>query len=343
MVFYKIPGVGIAVIDEYELDWAKGYGVLKAGDPAAVTTESLFEAASTTKLLVAATALHLVERGLLDLDADVNAYLKSWKIADNDFTQEQKVTLRLLLTHQSGLPMTNMAHDESAEPPTLIQVLNGELPAMNSPAAVEFVPGMKWQYSNIGYVVIQRLLEDTAGKPLAQIMLETTFEPLGMQSSTLEYPLSVELQTKEIMPHDAEGQAHEPAMHPTALAQGGLMTTPSNLARFAIELMRAYQGESNLVVSQETVRKMFRPELDLDPNILGMPISVGLGVLLRGTGQELAFLHPGDNWPGASCWLVGFPEQGKGAVIMTNGAKGNLLAMEVIAAIAKEYGWPADQ
>jgi CubicO group peptidase (beta-lactamase class C family) len=343
MAFYKILGVGIAVIDEYALVWAKGYGVLEAGGPATATTETLFEAASTTKLLVAATALHFVERGLLDLDTDVNAYLKSWKIDDNGFTQEQKVTLRLLLTHQSGLPMTNMAHDESAEPPTLIQVLNGEPPAMNSPAVVEFVPGMKWQYSNIGYVVIQQLLEDTADKPLAQIMHEIIFGPLGMQSSTLEYPLPVDLQTKEIMPHDADGQAHEPAMHPTALAQGGLMTTPSDLARFTIELMRAYQGESDLVLSQDMIREMFRPELELDPSILGMPISGGLGVFLSGTGETLSFLHPGDNWPGASCWLVGFPELGKGAVIMTNGAKGNLLAMEVIAAIAKEYGWPTDR
>ena len=79
------------------------------------------------------------------------------------------------------------------------------------------------------------------------------------------------------------------------------------------------------------------------PNILGMPLAGGLGVLLHGKGQCLSFLHPGDNWPGASCWLVGFPELGKGAVIMTNGAKGNLLTMGIISAITNEYGWPADQ
>jgi CubicO group peptidase (beta-lactamase class C family) len=124
------------------------------------------------------------------------------------------------------------------------------------------------------------------------------------------------------------------------VAQGGLVTTPSDLARFAIELMRAYQGKSRRVLSQNMTRLMFQKELDLDPEILGFPMGEGLGVLLRGTGQDLSFLHPGDNFPGASCWLVGFPAQGKGAVIMTNGAKGNLLAMELLASIGKEYKWP---
>jgi CubicO group peptidase (beta-lactamase class C family) len=340
MAFYHIPGVSIAVIDSFRIQWAKGYGLLKASGGAPVTPHSRFEAASTGKALVAATVLQLVERGQLELDADVNTYLKSWKVPDSDLTQEHKITLRLLLTHQAGLPSTNMAWDDVS--PTLVQVLNGQPPAGNKPAVVETVPGTHWEYSNIGYVVIQMILEDVTGKPLAQIVDETIFQPLGMRSSTFTYPLTPNLRAEEALPHDKEGTVREPAMHPTALAQGGLMSTPSDLARFAIELMLAYQGRSERLFSQATVREMFRPYVEIDPKLLGMPVSDGLGILLHGQRRSLSFLHPGDNWPGATCWLVGYPESGQGAVVMTNGAKGNRLAMEIVRAIAQEYGWPTE-
>jgi CubicO group peptidase (beta-lactamase class C family) len=340
MAFYRVPGVSVAVIDDFRFQWAKGYGRLRTDSGAPVTPRSRFEAASTSKALVAATVLQLVERGQLDLDADVNTYLKSWKVSDNEFTREHKVTLRLLLTHQAGLPSTNMGWDEP--PPTLVQVLNGQPPARNKPAVVGAVPGTRWEYSNIGYVVIQMILEDATGKPLARIMDETVCRRLGMRSSTFTYPLAPGLRAQEALPHDAAGELREPAMHPAALAQGGLMTTPSDLARFTIELMLAHQGRSARLLSPATAREMLRPHVELDPNLLGMPLSDGLGILLHGQGRGLCFLHPGDNWPGATCWLVGYPESGQGAVVMTNGANGNQLAMEVVRAIAQEYGWPQD-
>lgn len=100
---YKIPGVSVAVIEGGRIAWTKGYGTRRADQDAPVTNDTLFEAASTTKMLTAVTALHFVEAGRINLDKDVNAYLKSWKIPDSDLTRDHKVTLRLLLTHQSGL------------------------------------------------------------------------------------------------------------------------------------------------------------------------------------------------------------------------------------------------
>jgi hypothetical protein len=131
-----------------------------------------------------------------------------------------------------------------------------------------------------------------------------------------------------------------PDMHPTAVANGGLMTTPTDLALFTHELILAYRGESDRIVSTAMVRKMFHRELDLDPAVLGIPLGEGLGVLLYGKGEGFSFLHPGDNMPGASSWLMGFPDAANGIVIMTNGAMGNLLAMELVAAIINEYSWP---
>ena len=341
MAFHKIPGVSIVVIDDNKIAWAKAYGIINAESGVPVTTETFFEAASTTKMIVAAIALRMVEQGHLDLDEDANAYLRSWKIPESDLTREQKVTLRLLLTHQSGLnrPEGGFSCEEGSAP-SLVQVLKGEAPALNQGAIIEYVPGTKWQYSNFGYIVVQLILEDVAGKPLTQIAREVVFEPLGMRSSTLAYPLEEELRAKEAVPHDADGKAHNPEMHPTAVAQGGLMTTPSDLALFAIELMSAYQGESGHLLSPEMVRQMFQPVVAIDPAIMGPGLADGLGVFVRGEGEGLVFLHPGDNYPGSSCWLSGNPGAGKGVVIMTNGAKGNLLALEILPAIAKEYNWP---
>jgi CubicO group peptidase (beta-lactamase class C family) len=264
MAVHHVPGVGIAVFKDGKLDWVKGYGVLKAGMAAPVTEETIFQAASTTKMLVAATALRFVGQGKLDLDADINDYLRSWKVPENEFTREKKVTLRLLLTHQSGLPMTNFPTDDGP-PPTLVQVLKGEPPARNKPAVVEFPPGSKWQYSNIGCVVVQLLLEDMTGQSLARLMQDVVFGPLGMTSSTLDYPLPPDRRPFEITPHDADGKPGEPAMDGPARAQGGLMTTPRDLALFCAEIAQAYRGKSGRLLTQEMARLMLRPEVDLDP------------------------------------------------------------------------------
>jgi CubicO group peptidase (beta-lactamase class C family) len=337
MAYYKVPGVSMAVINNNKIEWVKAYGTLNAESGTPVTTESIFQAASTSKLITAVILLYFVEKGKIDLDENLNHFLKSWKIPDDDFTREKKVTLRLLLTHQSGLPMTNFGYDEKVGIPTLIQVLKNESPAQNKPAEVEFVPGSQWQYSNIGYDVLQLLVEDIIGKPFNQIAQKILFEPLGMKSSTFVYPLNPEYQEKEALPHDDKGIAREPMMHQTALAHGGLMTTPSDLARLTIELMRAYRGKSSSVLSQDMVKKMFHKELELDPRMLGFPLAEGLGVFLLGKGQNFSFAHPGSNLPGTNCWLQGYLGLGKGVVIMTNGAKGELLCFEILSAITNEY------
>ena len=342
MEHYGVPGVSIGVINQYALEWARAYGVLKDGDREPVTTGTYFQAASTSKLVTAAIVLHLADTGILDLDEDVNNYLKSWRIPENDFTPRQKVTLRLLLTHQAGLPATDFPQQEDAGDPTLVQILKGELPAMNKPAVVEYTPGTKWQYSNIGYVVIQQILQDMLGKPFHLIAQETLFEQLGMEHSTFAYPLEPRLQAAEAMPHDTEGIACEPGMIPAASAHGGLMTTPSDLAVFTVELMRAYNGLSSRLFTREMVRRMFHKELDLDPKMFGVPLGEGLGCLLSGAGEGLVVLHPGSNMPGMTSWLSFQPETGKGAIIMTNGAMGEVLALEIASAIVREYDWATE-
>ena len=334
---YKVPGVSIAVINNYKIEWAKGYGIMDINTGLPVTTETIFEAASTSKLLTALLALNFIEKGLIELDTNVNHYLKSWQVPENEFTAHEKVTLRRLLTHQSGIPGTNYSHDKSMDYPTLINVLNGELPAINNPAIPEYVPGSRWQYSNIGYNVIQLVLEDVSGKTFQQIAEEIIFEPLEMSNSTFAYPLDPEKRKREAMPHDEEGNSRKPAMHLTALAHGGLTTTPTDLAKFIIELMLSYQGKSDKILSQEMAMHLFTKQCEIDKEQFPLPFDEGLGVFLMGEGKDLLFTHPGNNYPGLNCWPIGWPERGTGAVIMGNSGMYGRLNLEIITAINKEY------
>jgi CubicO group peptidase (beta-lactamase class C family) len=129
-------------------------------------------------------------------------------------------------------------------------------------------------------------------------------------------------------------------MIPSALAHGGLMTTPSDLAHFGIELIHAYQGQSERILSSEMVRLMFRQEVWVeDLSALGFPFGQGLGAFFIGEGKNKIVFHPGGNDPGASCLLCLLPETGQGTAIMTNGLQGLYLTLEILSAIAHEYHW----
>src|SRR6266511_774567 len=103
MKYYNTPGISIAVIDKGRVEWARGYGVRETGGSEAVTPETVFQAASISKPVAAMAALRLVQQGKLNLDEDVNRKLTSWKLPENEFTSEKKVTVRELLSHNAGL------------------------------------------------------------------------------------------------------------------------------------------------------------------------------------------------------------------------------------------------
>ncbi|MDY0298091.1 MAG: serine hydrolase domain-containing protein [Acidobacteriota bacterium] len=336
----NIPGIGMALVDDNTIRWTKSFGVVQTGGHELVTKDTLFQAASVTKMAVAVLALHFADMGKIDLDRNINDYLQSWQLPDNGFTAERKVTLRLLLSHRSGLPEGDITRAAGVAP-TLVQVLNGEAPARNKPARVEFIPGSRWQYSNIAYVLVQLLIEDLSGQPIARVMQDLLFAPLGMANSTLAYPLAAAMKDRsEALPHDGEGKSQHPQLHPTAVAQGGLITTPSDLAKLMIELMRAYQGQSDRILSRKTAKQMFHPEMALDPQWFGgIHAYQGLGVFIV-KGKKFYILSVGNNAPGASCWLAGIPELGKGAVVMTNGQRGFDLSPKIIGALLITHLWP---
>ena len=206
MAHHNVPGVSIAMINNYQVEWARGYGVLEAGKDERVTLEPLFQAASIAKPVVAVAALHYVETGVLELDSDVNHSLDSWHVPENAFTTQEKVTLRRLLSHSAGVTVSAFRGYAQGEAiPDLEQILNGEPPANSPPIRVDIVPGTQHRYSGGGYVIVQQLLEDITGQPLAQIVHDTVLEPWGMTASTLESPLPQDLWTIAATGHRADG------------------------------------------------------------------------------------------------------------------------------------------
>ena len=148
MKMFNDPGLTVAVIDGYKIAWAKAYGVTESGGSSPVTPKTLFQAGSISKPVAAAGMLALVQQGKLSLDEDVNAKLKTWKVPENEFTKEQKVTLRRLASHTAGLTVHGFpGYDVDEKVPTLVQIFDGEKPANTAAIRVDFVPGTKWRYS----------------------------------------------------------------------------------------------------------------------------------------------------------------------------------------------------
>src|SRR5262249_32860633 len=152
-----------------------------------VMPSTLFQAGSISKSVAALGALHLVEQGQLMLDEDINTRLTTWKVPENDFNKEKKVTLRGILSHNAGLTVHGFPGYAVGTPvPTLVQVLNGEKPANTPAIRVDCIPGSLWRYSGGGYTVMQQLLLDITGKPFPHYMQESVLSPLGMTDSTYE-------------------------------------------------------------------------------------------------------------------------------------------------------------
>src|SRR6266436_987773 len=152
MKLYNVPGLSVAVIEDYKIAWVKSYGVTEPGGTVPVTPKTLFQAGSISKPVAAAGMLALLQQGKLSLDESVNHKLKSWQVPENEFTKDQKVTLIRLLNHSAGLTgeeVGSYAADEAL--PTLVQALNGQKPATLPSIRVDIVPGSKWRYSGGGY------------------------------------------------------------------------------------------------------------------------------------------------------------------------------------------------
>jgi CubicO group peptidase (beta-lactamase class C family) len=330
---YNVPGASIAIIDQYTVSWSNTYGVLEAGQDAPVQADSLFQACSISKSLTAVATLRLVQAGLLDLDMDVNNYLKSWQIPANE-TWQPTVTIRQLLSHTAGINVPWFyGYHRDQDVPSLIQILAGEKPANTPGIRVSLLPGTRFRYSGGGYCIVQQLLCDVRGQPFPELMRELVLDPIGMAHSTFEQPLPATDWDRAARGHRANGKLLPGGWHTLPeMAAAGLWTTATDLARFSIDLQSALAGQAERLLSPEMVRILLSPQVQREGAIF-----MGLGAWLEGTAR---FGHPGDNEGFASRW-VALREGGMGAVLLANSDNGGELIADVVHTIEEVYGWPA--
>ncbi len=330
MRFHKVPAVSIAVFDSGGILWAKAYGVADADALSPATDATLFQAASISKSVSAMAALSEVARGKLALDRNINEFLKSWKLPENDWTRKTPVTLAMLLSHTGGLTVHGFPGYAAGRPvPLLTQVLDGASPANTAPIRVDIAPGTEYRYSGGGYTIVQQALIDVELRPYPQILAERVLAPLGMKESTYEQPLPPERLKSAAAGHDNQGRTIPGKRHTyPEMAAAGLWTTPSDLARFALGLERALSGKPGSVLPKELAEKMVTPVLD--------DYGLGLGVQKRGAATY--FSHDGAN-EGFRCVMTANRDKGYGAVVMTNGEKGGEVMVEVVRSIAAAYKW----
>lgn len=331
MKHYGVPGMSIAIIDDFKIAWTKTYGVMDSASMRPVTDSTLFQAASISKPVFTMAVLKLAEQGAVKLDEDVNAMLTSWKIPENAFTATEKVTLKRLLGHVAGTTVHGFPGYAPGDPlPTLVNILNGEAPANTPPIVVDRTPGSNWRYSGGGYCVAAQVILDAKGGTIPGHMRDLVLGPLGMSRSTYEQPIPA------AMAHNAasgylpdrslvKGNWH---VYPE-YSPDGLWTTPTDLARFVIDLQRSVTSDSGKVLSRATAAQMVDP-------LLAPYGAVGMG--LEDKNGERYFDHGG--WNEGFCgWIVGHVKNGKGAVIMVNGNNMDILG-EVGRSIARAYDWP---
>jgi CubicO group peptidase (beta-lactamase class C family) len=330
MAYYKIPGLSIAVIQNHKIAWAKGYGIANDSAKIPVTEKTLFQAASISKSLNSLGVLKLVQDKKLDLNTDINVYLKSWKFPYDSLSKGKKITIANLLSHSAGLNVHGFGGYERGTPlPTIVQILNGEKPA-NSPAVkLIFEPGKQYEYSGGGTTITQMIVMDITHMPYADYMKKNVLKPLGMSGSTYAQP-----------PYDVDqgllAVAYNPAGKPIKgnyhiypeQAAAGLWTNPTDLAKYIIETQQAYEGRSAKVLNQETTK--IRLSVHAGNN-------VGFGVFIDKKDSTLYFSHSGVN-EGFRCVYYGSLEGGNGVVVMVNSDNDGVIS-ELINSVAKAYGF----
>ena|ERR1051325_3957878 len=319
MKHYRINGISVAVINNYQIEWAKGYGFADVAEKTPVTPETPFEACSITKSFTALAILKLVQDKNLDLYTDINNYLKTWKFPYDKKSGNKKIGIANLLSHTAGISggesYTSYTPDEKA--PTIEQLLN------NVHSIYE--AGLKYEYTNNGFTIVRKIIDDITGMPYEKLMLENILQPLDMKNSFYVFDVN----KKPATGYKSNGKEikgkHEiiPDM-----ASGGLWSTPTDIAKLVIEMELSYEGKSNKILSRKTIDTMLTPYIDKNS---------ALGVFIYKKNNTTYFEHAGHG-EGFGSWYKGMLAGGKGMVIMCNSNDRRIIT-ELFFSIARTYQW----
>ena len=278
-----------------------------------INKNSIFQVASISKILTVISVMKLVEKGILDLNKDVNDSSKNWKVKDKDGKQI-KVTIKQLLSHTAGINCSGFrGYKQNEKLPSLIQILNGKKPANNNSIYSKYKKG-KYRYSGGGYEIIQNVIEDITNKSFEKLVMEFIFKPLKMNNSSFSKP------KKFVKGYEGNKQVNRGYFIYPEKAAAGLWTTSEDLAKLLIEIQLSYLGKSNKILSKKSVRTMLKPIIPAEGNFMSLGFFV--------SKDKKKFYHTGHNVGYRSKFIVDF--KGNGMVILTNNCEGHVFINKII-------------
>jgi CubicO group peptidase (beta-lactamase class C family)/D-alanyl-D-alanine dipeptidase len=298
-----LPALSLALVDDQEIVWARGFGLADPDRQRPATAETVYRVGSVSKLFTDLGVMRLVEQGRLDLDAPVTRYLPDFRPA-NPFGKP--ITLRMLMSHRAGLvrepPVGNYFVTDEPSLAATIRSLDQ--------TTLVYAPGAKIKYSNAGVATVGYVLERTQGEAFAPWLERTVLQPLGLRRSSFEPrpDLAPDLAKAYMWTYD--GRVFEAPKFQLGMAPAGSMySTVTDLARFVSVLFAGGRGPAGPVVRPETLQAMWTPQF-AEP---GARRGFGLGFALGDLDGHGMVGHNGAIY-GFATTLIALPEDKLGVV-----------------------------
>ena len=331
---YNTPGATIAIVQNGELVWEKGYGLADRENNIPATPDTVYQIASISKTVAATGIMRLVEQGKLNLDAPASQYLTRWKLPESAYN-ENEVTIRRLLSHSAGLSVHGYpGYEPNATLPSLEEALSGQPLGPNYSVEVVAEPGQAYSYSGGGYTLLQLIVEEVSGQTFAEAMQQEVIDPLGLEHTSFVWREDLRGQTAKA--YDMDGR-----LLPNYLfaeqAAAGLYTTAGELARFGIAHLpgQALLSENSLAQMQQVAIAI--PANSAEGFFSGMD-GYGLGWFIETLPDgSRAVNHTGGN-QGWRSLLVVIPQQQAALVVLTNSDNGSGVHDEIRARWAEWLG-----
>lgn len=291
-----VPALGIGIIENGKLTKVEAYGTLDQQTTAPYNT--IFKVASLTKPLFALITLKLIDKGELDMDEPLYKY---WIDPDikNDKRYE-KLTPKIVLTHQTGFPNWRYINEESK-------------------LAFQFEPGTKYQYSGEGFEYLRKAIENKLGKSIEELAKELFFEPLKMLDTHFWWDSEMD-ESRYAQNFNEEGEKIETVKYYEANAAANLLTTVEDYGKFLAYVINGAELSENLY------QEMIKQQVKLKENDF---FGLGWEILTDFSGNEFALLHTGKD-PGVSTLAIWFPKSQNGYLIFLNGDNVNNIYEELL-------------
>jgi CubicO group peptidase (beta-lactamase class C family) len=334
-------GLAVGVVRDGSLADFSAHGLADIASGTPVTEDTVFRVASITKTFTAVAVMQLWERGLVDLDAPANQYLRAYRLrpANAGFREP---TLRQLLTHTAGirevlhpsglLRMRDLGETVPAGRPVpeLVEYYGGALP-------VDADPGGRCMYTSHGFATLGQVVADVTGMPLDQYLREHILHPLGMEHTDLVRSNRVRAHLATGYELGARGATPVRDYEVVTVGGGGLYSTPRDMARYLAALLGGGSNRHGSVLRPETVSLMFQPQYQPDPRIPG----IGLAFFRHDLGGHRVVEHDGI-LPGFDAQILLAPDDNVAVMAFANGARRGLhwLAPEMTGLMRGLLGVP---